>query len=190
VPEARIARVVAAITDRARLVRRTWIQATGPGYLVNGPGAPDWDVENQLIAAEPFYRYVVHDAIVAAGRADLIPELCRDWAEFLERGETTWPEMWSEGTHCHGWSSTPTRDLVQHVLGIEPAEPGFAVARVAPRLGDLTWVRGAAPTPHGSLRVEASRDRVAVESPVPVLLDLSGRVPERLPPGRHERKAG
>ena len=188
VPEARVARVVAAITDRAQLVRRTWIQAAGPGYLVSGPGKPDWDVETQIVAAEPFYRYVVHDALVAAGRADLIPELCRDWGAFLERGETTWPEMWSEGTHCHGWSSTPTRDLVQHVLGITPAEPGFAVARVAPRLGDLAWMRGAAPTPHGSVRVEASRERVSVESPVPVLLDLPGRAQERLSAGRHERK--
>jgi hypothetical protein len=188
VPGPRVPRVLATLTDRARLVRRTWIHATGPGYLVTGPGKPDWDVERQIVAAEPFYRYVVHDAVAAAGRADLIPELCRDWAGFLERGETSWPEMWSEGTHCHGWSSTPTRDLVQHVLGITPAEPGFAVARVAPRLGDLEWVRGAAPTPYGSVRVEASRDRVTVESPVPVLLDLAGRAPERLPAGRHERK--
>jgi hypothetical protein len=188
VPEPRVARVVAAITDRARLVRRTWVQIAGHGTLVSGPGKPDWDVERELVAAEPFYRYVVHDAVAGAGRADLIPELCRDWAEFLERGETTWPEMWSEGTHCHGWSSTPTRDLVQHVLGITPAEPGFAVARIAPRIGDLAWVRGAAPTPHGLVHVEASRERVALESPVPVLLEVAGHPPERLPAGRHERK--
>lgn len=190
VPEPRVARVVVTITDRARLVRRTWIRSTGPSYLVTGPGPPDWDVEREIVAAEPFYRYVVHDAVAAAGRADRIPELCRDWAELLERGETTWPETWSEGTHCHGWSSTPTRDLVQHVLGITPAAPGFTVARVAPRLGDLDWVRGAAPTPHGSLHVEASRERVAVESPLPVLLDLPGRPPERLAAGRHERMLG
>ncbi len=98
--------------------------------------------------------------------------------------------MWREGTHCLGWSSTPTRDLVQFVLGITPAEPGFAVARVAPRLGDLAWVRSRAPTPHGSLLVEPSCDRVSFESPVPVLLDLAGRAPERLPAGRHERKTG
>src|SRR4029450_1276336 len=125
VPEARVARVVAAITDTARLVRRTWIQKDGPGYLVRGHGQPDWDVERQMGAAEPFYRYVVHDALAAAGHADRIAELCRDWSVFLERGETTWPELWGAGTHCHGWSSTPTRDLVEYVLGIRPEEPGF-----------------------------------------------------------------
>jgi hypothetical protein len=190
VPEARVPRVIDTITDASRLVRRTWMGMKGPAYLVLGPPAPDWDVETQIVAAQPFYRYVVHDAVAAAGRADLIPALCRDWQHFLARGETSWPELWNEGTHCHGWSSTPTRDLVQHVLGITPAEPGFAVARVAPRLGDLTWARGAAPTPHGFVRVEATRERVVVEAPVPVLLDLAGRELERVGPGRHERKLG
>jgi hypothetical protein len=190
VPAARVARVIDTITDARRLVRRTWMEMKGPAYMVTGPPAPDWDVETQIVAAEPFYRYVVHDAVAAAGRPDQIAALCGDWCQFLARGETSWPELWNAGTHCHGWSSTPTRDLVQYVLGITPAEPGFAVARVAPRLGDLAWARGAAPTPHGFVRVEATPDRVSVESPVPVLLDLAGRPPERLGSGRHERKTG
>jgi hypothetical protein len=187
VPEARVPRVIETITDAGRLLRRTWMEKEGPGYLVSGHGPPDWDVERRIVAAEPFYRYVVHDALAAAGHADRIPELCRDWGVFLERGETSWPELWSAGTHCHGWSSTPTRDLVEYVLGIRPEEPGFATARVAPRLGDLRWARGAAPTPHGFVRVDASREEVDVESPVPLLLDLPGRAPERLPAGRHRR---
>jgi hypothetical protein len=187
VPPERVAGVIDTITDPGRLVRRTWMEISGPSYLVTAPPEPDWDVEKQIVAAEPFYRYMVHDAVVAAGFADRIAALCRDWAYFLERGETTWPELWRHGTHCHGWSSTPTRDLVQYVLGIRPEEPGFAVARVAPRLGDLAFARGAAPTPHGFVRVDATRDAVEVESPVPVLLDLPGRAPERLAAGRHRR---
>jgi len=188
VPAVRVARVIDTITDASRLVRRTWMEMKGPAYLVTGPAEPDWDVEKQIVAAEPFYRYVVHDAVAAAALADRMPELCRDWQHFLARGETSWPELWTHGTHCHGWSSTPTRDLVAYVLGIRPEEPGFAVARVAPRLGDLAWARGAAPTPYGFVRVDARRDRVELESPVPVVLDLVGRAPERLGAGRHERR--
>jgi len=188
VPAERVARVIDTITDASRLVRRTWMEMKGPAYLVTGPGEPDWDVEKQIVAAEPFYRYVLHDAVAAAGFAERIPELCRDWRHFLERGETSWPELWTHGTHCHGWSSTPTRDLVMYVLGIRPEEPGFAVARVAPRLGDLAWARGAAPTPHGFVRVEARRDALSIESPVPVLLDLPGRPTEPLPAGTHLKK--
>lgn len=185
VPADRRDRVLDAITDRARLVRRTWMERSGPGYLVLGPPAADWDVEHEIVAAQPFYRYVVHDAMAAAGRADEIPALCRDWVELLERGETTWPELWNGGTHCHGWGSTPTRDLVVYTLGIQPAEPGFATARVAPRLGDLSWARGAAPTPHGWVRVHASREKIEIESPVPVALDRGDGAVERLAAGHH-----
>src|SRR4029450_5071106 len=101
-----------------------WAQLVPDARLARR-GAPDWELERQIVAAEPFSRYVVPDALAAAGHADRIAELCRDWSIFLERGETTWPELWGAGTHCHGWSSTPTRDLVEYVLGIRPEEPGF-----------------------------------------------------------------
>jgi len=30
----------------------------------------DWDAEQQIVLAEPFMSYVVHDAVALAGRAD------------------------------------------------------------------------------------------------------------------------
>ncbi len=185
VPEARVYRVLDTITDRSRLVRATWMEIAGDHYLVTGTPDPTWNVTGQIVAAQPFYRYVVHDALASAGRAEQIVSQCRDWAELLERGETTWPELWKGGTHCHGWGSTPTRDLIVYTLGIQPAEPGFAVATIAPRLGDLAWAQGAAPTPHGLIRVRAEQTRIEIDSPVPVDLDLTGRPVERLESGHH-----
>jgi hypothetical protein len=57
------------------------------------------------------------------------------------------------------------------VLGIEPAEPGFAVARVQPNLGDLQWAHGAAPTPYGLIRVHATPHELSVRSPIPFIHD-------------------
>jgi hypothetical protein len=131
---------------------------------------PTWDAQEEMVEAEPFFRYVLHDGLARAGRADLVADLCRDWQVFLDAGETTWPECWTGGTRCHGWSSTPTRDLVVHTLGITPAEPGYAAVRVAPALGDLEWARATVPTPHGPITVEARADgTVEVDSPVPVV---------------------
>jgi hypothetical protein len=178
VPADTIAAVVARLVDRSRLIRRSWVMdpltADGGGdgfmYLVVGYPEPDWDVEEQMVEAQPFFRYVLHDGVARAGRADLVADLCRDWSVFLDAGETTWPECWTGGTRCHGWSSTPTRDLVVHTLGITPAEPGYASVRVAPALGDLDWARATVPTPHGPVTVEADRNgRVEVDSPVPVV---------------------
>ena len=103
--------------------------ASGFVHLVTGYPPPDWDVERQMVEAEPFFRYVLHDGLARAGRADLVAEACRDWRVFLDAGETTWPECWIGGTRCHGWSSTPTRDLIVHVLGIRP---GCARVRIGP----------------------------------------------------------
>lgn len=178
VPPERVSRVVERLTDRSRLIRHSWVMdpvtvtggSTGFVHLVTGYPEPDWDVDEQMVAAEPFFRYVVHDGLARAGRADLVADLCRDWQVFVDRGETSWPECWTGGTRCHGWSSTPTRDLIVHVLGITPAEPGFGSVRVEPALGGLEWARATVPTPHGLLTVEAHADgRVEIDSPVPVI---------------------
>ena len=198
VPARRVARVVEAMIDRSRLVHATWSRAAGdarfPGsgergvagpYLVLGPPKPWWDVHRQLVAAQPFFRYVVHDALAAAGRADLVADQCRDWEALFARCETSWSETWYAGTVSHGWGSTPTRDLLVRTLGLEPAEPGFAVARVAPRLGALAWARGAVPTPSGLLAVSVDPEGTEVESPVSFVFDPGGARPSRHPQGRH-----
>ena len=102
-----------------------------------------------------------------------------------DNGYDTIGECWGWGTHVHGWSCTPTRDLVFYVLGVTPAEPGYATARIAPRLGDLAWVEGKVPTPHGLIEVRATAQDVTVDSPVPLVVDLPGRPVQSLAAGKH-----
>jgi hypothetical protein len=54
---------------------------------------------------------------------------------------------------CHGWASGPTAWLSQHVLGIEPLEPGFSKVKIEPHLGSLEWAEGTLPTPKGIIEV-------------------------------------
>lgn len=180
VPAERVERVVRRLTDRSRLLRHSWVMdpvtpegdSSGYVHLVTGYPPPVWDVEEQMVEAEPFFRSVLHEGLARVGRADLLADLCRDWQVFLDAGETTWPECWQGGTRCHGWSSTPTHDLVTHVVGVAPAAPGYTAVRVRPALGDLEWARATVPTPHGPITVEARADgTVEVDSPVPVVRD-------------------
>ena len=177
-PEQRWPRMVEVLTDERALVHATFGvpdgEATpgldvGPGgpYLRDGHPDPWWDVDRQVVRAQPFFRYVVHDAVAHTGRTDLIPALCLDWTQALERCESSWTETWFGGTVSHGWSSTPTRDLMVHVLGVQPAEAGFGIARIDPSLGYLDWARGTVPCPSGGITVEATRDLLVVDSPVP-----------------------
>ena len=76
--------------------------------------------------------------------------------------------------------------MIFYTLGVMPAQPGFTKAQIAPRLGRLAWANGNVPTPHGMISVEASADKVIIDSPVPVVVDLMGQPARDLPGGRHE----
>jgi len=191
-PVERWQRIIETITDSTKLVVRSWTGGGGdysPEKMMKqlrGIYEPDWDVENQIVMGEPFISYVVHDAVAAAGMADRLPDLYRKWSEFLVDGYDTIGECWGWGTHVHGWSCTPTKDMIFYTLGVTPAAPGYAVARIAPRLGRLAWAEGKVPTPHGLIHVRAEPGRVKVDSPVPIIVDLPGRAPAELPTGKHE----
>ncbi len=196
-PRERWSRVIDTITDPDKLVVRSWVGGADGDYSpekiqkqMQGIYEIDWDAKNQIVIAEPFMSYVVHDAVALAGRADLLPELYRRWMQFLVDGYDTIGECWGWGTHVHGWSCTPTKDMIFYTLGVTPAEPGYTVARVAPRLGGLQWAKGRVPTPNGLIAVHATAELVTIDSPVPVILDLQGQAAQMLPAGRHEVKAG
>ncbi|NLF02637.1 MAG: alpha-L-rhamnosidase, partial [Anaerolineales bacterium] len=114
------------------------------------------------------------------------PDLVRRWSQFLVDGYDTLGECWDYGTHVHGWSATPARDLAFYTLGVTPAEPGFKTARIAPRLGSLAWARGRVPTPHGMISLELDAHWLVLETPVPVILELEDGVQMELQAGRHE----
>lgn len=183
VPQGRLARIVEAMTDEQHLVHAIFDKDDGPAapnseiaigaYTRRGQVPPPWwDVERQVVRAQPFFRYVVHDALAAAGRGDLIAQQLLDWDRWaMKRCSTSWTECWAGGTVSHGWSSTPTRDLVQRVLGIMPAEAGFAAASIDPHLGYLEWARGAAPSPAGLISVDVRAGSISVDSPVPFVCD-------------------
>ncbi len=185
VPQDRLARLVQVITDEEHLIHATFAAPTGlaePGsetelggaYLATGHPPPWWDTDTQIVRAQPFFRYVIHDALVAAGRADLISCQLLDWQWLLDRYPSSFSETWYGGTTCHGWSSTPTRDLIQHVLGLTPDSPGFQHARLQPALGHLTAIQAAAPTPFGPISVNIEHGEIQIESPIPVRLIWNG----------------
>ena len=191
-PQQRWGRIADAITNPDTVLIHTWMfGGDSPEAAFTSFGRapkPTWDVQQRVILAEPFMSYVVHDAVAAAGKADRLPELCRRWSQFLTGGYDTLGEDWNHGTHVHGWSSTPTKDLVFYTLGVTPAQPGYTQARIAPRLGDLEWAEGKVPTPYGLISVRATPETITIDSPVPVVVDLAGQALQELPAGKHEVK--
>jgi alpha-L-rhamnosidase len=201
VPADRTRGVIDRILDPHALVQASWlvpgreavVEGAGDmyadvGYLAAGAPEPWWDVDRGIVAAQPFFRYVVHDAVAAAGLAHRIPQLCRDWTRLLDRETSTWRETWFGGSHCHGWSATPTRDLSTHTLGVRPGAPGYAVVEIAPDLGDLDHARGAVVTPDGLVEVDVGSSHLEVDTPGRARVHWSGRTFE-VEPGRHRFEA-
>ncbi len=212
-PQDRWADMIDAITNPATLVRAMWAHppdgadpAEGRirfGRMIHGGHVPDWDVQAQVVQAQPFMSYVVHDAVARAGRADMLPQLLAQWLPHLEGGYDSFGENWARGSRAHGWSSIPARDIIAYIAGITPLEAGFARARIAPRLGvmkgfgagqgqKITAFRASQPCPQGMISLALKGGLLTIDSPVPVQLDLhleldlDGRG-EDLPAGRHIR---
>ena len=85
-----------------------------------------------------------------AGRIDeLVPEdkvdVHRTYGDYCYKG--------FRQSLCHGWASGPTAWLSRHVLGVQVLEPGCKKVRIEPHLGNLKWVEGTFPTPHGDIRI-------------------------------------
>jgi hypothetical protein len=189
--------IVERITDPDRLVVRSWIDPlventsatpSMPDILkaLQGLYEVDWDVEREIVQAEPFFSYVVHDAVTLAGQAHRLPDLLLRWESLLNGDYDTFGECWGWGTPVHGWSSTPTRDLVAYVLGITPEEPGYERVRIAPRPGRLTELAGSVPSPFGPIEVKIAGGRVQIDSPVPVRFVPATGTERDLTAGVHE----
>ncbi|WNM25351.1 family 78 glycoside hydrolase catalytic domain [Demequina capsici] len=188
-PRERWDSIVAWITEPDRAVVRSWIGGDG-GYSaekifdqLNGIQRIDWDAKQECVSAQPFASFLVHDALARAGRVDLIVRNIRRWSEFLRDGYDTFGECWGWGTPVHGWSSTPMRDLARYVVGVSPAAPGFAEARITPAYGIVDRFDGEVASPSGRITVSVNGRSVTVDSPVPFeVLDGAGTL--------HRRHAG
>ena len=164
-PRERWPRILAYILDEARIVITPTISDNMMAYVRQQMDPADhqrFDAEHDVVAAQPFFSHFVHDALVRAGRRDLIAARCMKWWPQIERGDTVFEEYWDArsgtGSRCHAWSATPTYDLTAHVLGVRPTSPGFATAEIAPLFGRLRHLEGRIPTPTGMIEIVLDRD--------------------------------
>ncbi len=158
-------RMLDYILDESRLVITPTISDNLAAYLKQRMDPAEhvkFDAEHDIVAAQPFFSHLLHDALVRAGRRDLIPARCMKWWPQIERGDTAFEEYWDAragtGSRCHAWSATPTYDLTTWVLGVRPAAPGYSRAEIAPRFGSLRHLEGRVPTPHGLIEINLNRE--------------------------------
>ncbi len=196
-----------AEADRLRLAlhRRFWSEAEG--LYLDRPGGPEvsqygnaWAIlcgaadaaararvlrrfpaDAALAPGSFFWWHAGFRALELAGAYDRMPEFLDPWHEMAEHGLDTFVEENSYWRSlCHAWSAHPALEFLERVVGITPAQPGFAEISVRPHLCGLAHARGRVCTPRGPVTVawrrDAGRMHVRIEGPerTPVRIQLPG----------------
>lgn len=106
------------------------------------------------VGATTFWEDFDLNWLPGAGRID---ELTPDGMESLHGDHGAYCYIGFRHSLCHGWASGPAAWMSRHILGVTPAEPGFAKVNFHPFLGDLDWAEGTVPTPHGVIKVRLEK---------------------------------
>jgi hypothetical protein len=102
------------------------------------------------------------------------------WGGMLREGATTFWETYDPSEKypqrlamyghpygkslCHAWGASPIYLLGKYYLGVQPTKPGYTEWECRPSLGDLKWMKGDVPTPHGNIHIEMNRKQVTIEA--------------------------
>lgn len=91
------------------------------------------------------------------------------WMRMLAKGAQTCVENEvGERSECHAWGALILYELPAVVLGVQPAEPGYAAVRIQPCPGYLTEAHGEVLTPGGTVKVRWKKDNgIRLEYEVP-----------------------
>ncbi len=127
-------------------------------------------------ASDRVYAFINYPEVSARFRtgqdASALEQLRRTWGWMIDRDPsgTVWEGVGAGGdignyegaysSQAHGWSSGAAPALTNDVLGVTPTGFGFDTYDVVPHPGDVAWVEGAVPTPHGTVSVAWQRHPV------------------------------
>ncbi|MFN2352357.1 MAG: family 78 glycoside hydrolase catalytic domain [Kiritimatiellia bacterium] len=138
------------------------------------------------LEAEPFFSWVVLQALVSAGRTDLALGVIRErWGQrMLASGMTSTTEEWNASgsrrgpnhsyvgifrSLSHAWSACPAEFLTRVLIGLDIVHPGCSRVRLAP-CTDLDY-RAVYAVPQGLIDVRVQNGRADVRLPAGVTVE-------------------
>ncbi len=128
-----------------------------------------------------FWWHTGFTALAKSGRYDDMPQHLGPWHESVGYGLSTFVEENSYWRSlCHAWSAHPVLEFQQRILGVTPAEPGFARISLAPHRCGLTHAKGSVCTPRGLVEVawRAEGGRFTLEAVVPANTPVHVQLPD------------
>ncbi|MFE5318482.1 family 78 glycoside hydrolase catalytic domain [Paenibacillus sp. NPDC056579] len=122
-------------------------------------------VAEKRLSCGVYMAYFVLEALAAARAYELLYELIvsedlHSWGNMVKEGATTCFEAWSKELKwntslCHPWASAPIPLLIEEIIGLKPAEPGWTKISFTPHLpGSLTQINLSFRIPAGEIHFE------------------------------------
>jgi hypothetical protein len=106
-----------------------------------------------------YFSHYLFEAARESGAAEILFSRLPTWYDLQGQGFRTFPETLGETrSDCHAWSSHPRFHLAASIVGVRPAEMGFASVEIRPMLGPLQQASATVPHPLGPIRAEVTRD--------------------------------
>ncbi|HEY3267638.1 MAG TPA: alpha-L-rhamnosidase C-terminal domain-containing protein [Armatimonadota bacterium] len=164
-------------TPGAGVHEQAWAVLSGAAPADRRPAIMSACLDDKSLPQMNFaMQYYLFRALRLAGAYDRAFELYGSWRSMVDQHLTTWAEDPVHGrSDCHAWGSVPAYEFLAEILGVQPAEPGYAAVRVDPQPGPLAWAKGTVITPKGPVSVswkkEGGKLNVDVQAPqgVPVV---------------------
>jgi hypothetical protein len=130
----------------------------------------------------PYMRFYELEALCQMGmQTEVLKEMRDYWGGMLQEGATSfWEKYNPEETGiqhltmygrpygkslCHAWGASPIYLLGKYYLGVQPTKAGYEEYTICPVLGDLEWMEGKVPTPHGPISIRADRHSISILAP-------------------------
>lgn len=188
----------AALTDAIR--KNCFGSYQGQKLVQDGPSVEEYSVHSQVFAiltgvvkpsegkamlqttvgdpklpqASVAFMFYLFRALEECGWYEKTDELWELWRQMVRDNMTTCVENDTDArSDCHAWASLLCYELPAVILGVRPAEPGFAKVKIAPQMGALSSASGEVITPKGAVYVEWAKTSDGS-------CELKYRLPERM----------
>lgn len=99
-------------------------------------------IRKKRLSCGVYFSYFVLKGLAGAGYHDLAYELImsedeHSWANMIREGATTCFEAWGKEQKwntslCHAWASAPIPVLIEDIIGLKPAKPGWEEINFSP----------------------------------------------------------
>ncbi|MDF2922178.1 MAG: alpha-L-rhamnosidase [Paenibacillaceae bacterium] len=133
-------------------------------------------IREKRLSCGVYMAYFVLKALAAAREYGLLYELIaaddlHSWGNMVKEGATTCFEAWSKDLKwntslCHPWASAPVPLLIEEIIGLNPAEPGWGKLRFTPHIPDsLARIKLSFRIPAGEVRFEYDNGSVSLSVP-------------------------